>query len=156
LSTNSAYFKVIARLRSNSMYGGSSFRLIDVRTGDYIDTTLQYIFSSIGSQLFAGRCFIPTAVDFPVIWTDDGDRYQLPVVEPRTGECYQHDRVIILFELVQNGAVVGYEVTDYQGGLTQLSLQEALGYESVGFWNAVIEGCGIKPLGKYVFPRKSV
>jgi hypothetical protein len=155
LSTNSAYFKIIARLRSISS-NGSTFRLMDVRNGQYIDVTLPYIFSSIGSQLFAGRCFIPTALDYPVIWTDDGDRYQLPIVDPRTGECYQHDKVIILFELVSGNTIWGYEVTDYQGGLTQLPLEEVLKYADVGFYNASVVGRGIKPLEKYVFPRKSI
>lgn len=149
---NSPY-KVIARHWGFIGGGGSMYRVIDVRDGSYIDTSVALVHRNIGEQLFAGHCFVPTAVDYPVIHLVDGDQYKLPVVDPRTGECVENDKVIVLFELVRGSQVVGYRVTDYAGGLTDLSLEEVLNYKDVGFWNAVLDGKFLKPLGKYVFPR---
>lgn len=148
-----AFHKVIARHWGFIGGGGSMYRVMDVRDGSIVDTSVAMIHRNIGDRLFAGRCFVPTAVDYPVILLYDGDQYKLPVVDGRTGECVQYDKVIVLFELVRGSQIVGYRVTDYAGGLTDLNLEQAKEYSGVGYWNGKFEDGLIKPLGSYVYPR---
>jgi hypothetical protein len=156
LSKDSSYFKVISRMKGFIGGGRSLYRIMDTRNGKFMTVTVDYIFNNIGQTLFAGRCFVPTALDYPILQCHDGDKYKLPVVDQRTGKCVENDTVIILFELVKDGVVWGYEVTEYVGGLHRFSLEQALTYEKVGFFNAEVSAGRIKPLADYVFPRKSL
>jgi hypothetical protein len=150
---NGQFFKVVARHQGFIGGGASMYRIVDIRNGQHTDTSIARIYNDLGEKLFAGRCFVPSSLDYPVLEVYDGDKYKLPIVNMRTGDCVENDMVIVLAELVRGNEVVGYRVTDYAGGLTDLTLQDAIGYAHVGFWNGLVEGRGIKPLGKYVFPQ---
>lgn len=147
--------KVIARHWGFIGGGGSMYRVLNVKTGQVQDLSVSAIYQMTGGRLFAGRCFIPTAVDYPVFHLIDGDQYRLPVVHPQTGECVENDKVIVLFELARGNQVVGYRVTDYSGMIVDLSLDEVKDYLQAGYWNAEYDGRYLQPLNGYVFPKLS-
>lgn len=147
-------YKVIARRWGFIGGGGSIYRVLDVRDGSFADMTVADIYFNIGEHLFAGRCFIPEKLDFPVIHLFDGDQYKLPII--KGNDCVDNDKVIVLFELVRGNQLVGYRVTDYAGGLTDLSLPEIHDYKDVGYWNARISGDILKPLGNFQFIKLAV
>lgn len=141
-------YKPIAKINGQPF----TYRFMDMQTGSYMDFPLGYMLTQ-NLSLYAGRYFVPTKVDYPILELYDGSHYNLPLVNSRTGECIKNDKVIVLSELVKNGQLTGYVLTDYAGGFMTTSVEEALSYEGVGYWNATVVKGRLKPLGEYVFSQ---
>jgi hypothetical protein len=84
----------------------------------------------------------------------DGDIDKLPVMTYHenkgntTFTCIANDVVIVLEEIHSfepfNEGIRGYCVTDFKGEIVDLTVEEFLSYENVGYWNAKIERRGNK------------
>lgn len=128
-------YKVVAQLVTPGV-SGRDFRVLDLTKNTAQDVSLSQLHAYFGDQLQYGRCFIPEAVDYPVFLTVDGDHWTLPRVDSRSGECVEHDLILVVAQILQGGVLWGYRATDYSGGVQDISLAEALTYLEEGYWNA--------------------
>lgn len=68
------------------------------------------------------------------------DDEKLPHIDENTKLCINNDKIIVLGEIVNNGVLEGYRVTDYTGITLDLHIDKIFDLGNVGFYNAKIEG----------------